>query len=108
MMSAKHSPGPWKAVFMPQSSNMEYAIHEARGERIATIDYVGNSDTESANARLVAAAPATLAALEQLIADIVQMVGDRSCYGMPIASEEHPWHSVIADARAAVAAAKGE
>ena len=111
-MSAKHTPGPWivrdngegwvcpvidspnigKGYFASLATATQRDPHPREGGGISTT-------TARANARLIAAAPDLLAALEKAVGH----------YGKPggpwnVPSEPGTW---IADARAAIAKAKG-
>lgn len=82
-MTTKHTPGPWAAF--------QNRIQSAEGEPIADALMVSDFDTsgeDEANARLIAAAPDLLAALEVVIA--------------------HPNNFNFEVVRAAIAKAKGE
>lgn len=68
MGESKHTPGPWIAT---ASDNGEWGIDAASGWGIATVagsagDGPGNDESD-ANARLIAAAPELLEALEHLV-----------------------------------------
>lgn len=82
----EHTPGPWKC----DSSRVHTSIETNEGLHIAMVSY-GNVTMEKhlANARLIAAAPELLEALEYYIDN-----GDD--------------HKAIDKARAAIAKAKGE
>lgn len=92
-MSA-HTPGPW--VIKPAASTKVYLIDSPKGNAIGEIVY---ADTRNpADARLVAAAPELLAALEA----IVKSLADQDDEGLI----EHAQQMI--DARAAIAKARGE
>jgi hypothetical protein len=64
-MKAKHTPGPWEVregayIFAPDGSYVAKTTGNIK-------DYQENAKTEEANARLIAAAPDLLAALEETI-----------------------------------------
>ena len=89
-MGADHTPGPWTGIH-PQT------IYRLHGEDDSIIADVYESE---ANARLIAAAPDLLAALQ----DTVQVFE-----GLDRASELHETlYPVLANLRTAIAAAKGE
>jgi hypothetical protein len=56
------TPGPWTATHTPQSVEHEFTITAGR-KLIGHVGLVGNSVTEEANARLIAAAPELLQGL---------------------------------------------
>jgi hypothetical protein len=73
MSEAKHTPGPWEAVLAddPRGQPVPYyrglvALVESRVSVVAKCGYVPKENWE-ANARLIAAAPALLALLKELI-----------------------------------------
>lgn len=97
-MSAAHTPGPWRFHLI----NVQRDIVGLNGQSIAYTRGAGwsgdRSDAEDmGNARLIAAAPAMLAALERVHALMAEH--DR----MPIA-----FHGVEEDIGLAIAAAKGQ
>lgn len=65
--TVKHTPGPWKAV---KATHGPIDILDSRGRDVVTI-YGGGVETESqgANARLIAAAPEILDTLKAVYAD---------------------------------------
>jgi len=100
-MTAKHTPGPWIAHYCPEDGG-EYSIHASNGIHVALS--IGGTKSEAANARLIAAAPELLEALqeaENALADYIPTIertGASLNYG----------HSVLKKARAAIAKATGE
>jgi hypothetical protein len=64
-MSA-HTPGPWSVIPTPHSTNQEFVVKVGRFH-IASVDFVGNSVTEKANACLIGAAPTMLEALQHVL-----------------------------------------
>ena len=64
-MSFKHTPGPWKAVFVSGS----WQIQTESGQLIATVEKTRN---DKANARLLEASPYMLEALQAL----GELIGD--------------------------------
>ena len=99
MSKTRHAPAPWRVGPVDDTR-----VIDATGSEAAAIDGDYN-DPETwpvmeANARLIAAAPGLLSALEKAV----------DAYGKPggpwnVPSEPGTW---IADARAAIAAARGE
>ena len=83
---SQHTPGPWKVV--PYEKDSAWECIEARGAHLACVSKAENP----ANARLIAAAPELLAALEQMAAEC---------------RKKGPFKS-LPNARAAIRAAKGE
>lgn len=63
-MSAKHTPGPWAVDVMPG----EVVVYEAVTLKNIDICKMGGNNNDGANARLIAAAPDMLAALQASIA----------------------------------------
>ena len=104
MTESKHTQGPWGIY--PYSS--DYYIHgniEQHSLLVATLCPIDYGEEDTANANLIAAAPDTLGALENLLdsalewADVVRCDRDMGwdCNAEP----------VIVAARAAIAKAKG-
>lgn len=92
MIRANHTPAPWHVY--------GYEIGTAPDETIAVVCALSGNDGDSeedANARLIAAAPELLAALETLLWQ-VERTDD-----LPEEVEE-----MLSDARAAIAKAKGQ
>lgn len=93
-----HTPGPWQYSF--EGGTVAFIV-EADGTTVAKISTTENSTAHSAlpaNARLIAAAPDMLEALEA----IVKSLADHDDEGMI----EHAQQMI--DARAAIAKAKGK
>ncbi len=102
----KHTPGPWKHNRGPVSESI-YAP-DGNGHLVAIL-YHGDADNQAANARLIAAAPDLLEALEELLqhkpAFRTMPLGAPNSY----ARQEQYSHIAAEDkARAAIAKAKGE
>jgi hypothetical protein len=70
MKEKKHTPGPWKTQTHISLDRLE--IRDADGRRIAecAMDFPMSAKTHDANARLIAAAPELLAALESICTEI--------------------------------------
>lgn len=69
-----HTAGPWKAIGNPYSDKARDIV-SPEGDRIAAVNGAAfdNSSEVAANARLIAAAPDLLAALESLLAsDLIE------------------------------------
>ena len=97
MSITKHTPGPWRVESGPY-----YRAIRVDGEVIADVRQIGRSFNES-NARLLAAAPELLAALEMAVQHYDEWASaDLSDY---LDEARLPW---LAPARAAIAKAKGE
>lgn len=101
-MTTTHTPGPWTAEYSTYGDEIWFG---GEGPGMWTIDAPGvymsgceGSATAKADARLIAAAPDLLAALETLMG-LIEMTGPRC-----ISDYAHP----ISAARAAIAKAKGE
>lgn len=91
-MMSKHTPGPWSIQRQnPSPTTGEWMVAGKSPGYLAEVRDCGSGPVE-ANARLIAAAPDLLEALEALITAV-----DASMYGM-----------AIHNARAAIAKAKGE
>ena len=101
-MSTKHTPGPW---FRDDRSGLECDVRAASGRKVALCWGLASNNARNydkkykaecdANARLIAAAPEMLEALEKLLS--IQEHGD-------VASWANEW----GEARAVVAKATGE
>ncbi|WP_127812463.1 hypothetical protein [Bordetella avium] len=64
-MTTKHTPGPWKCQ-LAKSGSGRLQVSGPRGEQIAIL-WRSSKETTEANARLIAAAPDLLEALEEAI-----------------------------------------
>lgn len=107
-MNSKHTPGPW-AVYRPASDETVYeggdspATIRAGEIHVATMpgERPNLSPTQAANARLIAASPCLLSALEAC-RDAIQRLAKESPDGVPV------WASAAHDsARLAIAKATG-
>ncbi len=104
-MSAQHTPGPWTAV--DPVDEPDVLCHEivgpTSGHPLATVwtDYyaVAPIPEHEANARLIAAAPALLEALEGLLNEAL----GQGWYGPRLTA----WSEAVQKAQEAVAAARG-
>ena len=84
MTDTQHAPGPWAT----DGKDYGWCIMDLRGARVATV-WRDGAPLATANARLIAAAPDLLAALQA---------------ALPIGGPHRWWHD---DARAAIAKATG-
>jgi hypothetical protein len=95
---SEHTPGPWKTdrnnVHLGQIATIHHCVGNDWVE-VWSPDWPDDEETQEANARLIAAAPELLTALEALVSD--SMASDFN---------EH-WQS-FRQAEAAIAKAKGE
>jgi len=105
-MSAQHTPGPWKAVADPfhfaTLSTVVGGGHAEKGLQRAMIVQVGGYagwQEQEANARLIAAAPDLLAALEALVEGVDRLLGKPEPYECD--------DGALAAARAAILKATG-
>jgi hypothetical protein len=99
MSETKHTPGPWTCEVSEESPN-GLVLGRAGEDVVAEIQSNGQTATEvMANARLIAAAPELLGALEHMVAV--------ANWSTTIQSEEQ-FDAMIADAEAAIRKAKGK
>lgn len=84
MTQAQHTPGPWAICTLP-GAVPEYGVYSevsASGCDLALVRFRGDGETE-ANAALIAAAPAMLEALGDLLVvfeSLVPVAGNHACY----------------------------
>lgn len=95
-MSGKHM--PWRHVTGPSLKGLYHTVESADGTMVCEC-YEGTDEERAGFARLIAAAPDLLEALESAEAVLALFL---SCYGDPIADP------AITKARAAIARAKRE
>ena len=100
-MTEQHTPGPWRWVPQPDYSWQYQDLMSASGEVVLSGEEAPDPsgiEISHANARLIAAAPELLDALEALIAYAAQEIGldPEECVGGP-----------FAPARAAIAKVRG-
>jgi hypothetical protein len=97
--NASHSPAPWKSELC--------ALTDANGQKLATIHGKRTmaSETVTANARLIAAAPELLAALRWTLRHVEGLYDE--CAASGDTDEENPWWPTVKAARAAIAKATG-
>lgn len=101
-MSAKHTPGPWKATCRDMTykggdwSEDEFLQWEVEGPRAP----FGRGDFFQADARLIAAAPDLLEALHAMLSHTAMLDPSQGFDGFD--------HSAVNQARAAIAKAEGE
>jgi len=73
-MKTKHTPGPWEISRWKDArlaNGFETVISDSRGHGLVTFCQKGKNKKVEANARLIAAAPDLLAALENALAESV-------------------------------------
>ena len=92
---SEHTPGPWAVDVMPG----EVVVYEAVTLKNVDICQVLGNDDQDANAKLIAAAPALLAALRFIMAFYEP---DAAGY-----LDTNAWKQAESNARAAIAAATG-
>ncbi len=106
-MTDKHTPGPWRAEDHGEVQSHRgrmVTIRDQRNIHVATVDGLDASvrGQELANARLIAAAPELLEALEQLLEER---------FTPQAGHNEYKLHSMLSEtqnlARAAIKATKG-
>lgn len=97
---SKHTPGPW----INAGNGDIIAIHPTQcgGVKDVCTVYMTESDEDDANARLIAAAPDLLAALEMILPILLDWHSD---FPDSVGSKEEP---AVRAARAAIAKAKGD
>lgn len=105
---SKHTPGPWE-VRIPSSTAARHPVYIVGGDLIlAAISVPGGAYEDlrvaHANARLIAAAPAMLEALEEML----EVHGVRWEHVRGGSSIPASWVELSDKARAAIKAAKGE
>jgi hypothetical protein len=100
-MEAKHTPGPWEPIHGCKNEGFE-VYGPPHKDRSGSVQYlVAKLPYDShakANARLIAAAPGLLEALDRAVQDIDSGWADD-------AEDRFPW---LIDARAAIAKARGD
>ena len=72
-MSAAHTPGPW-TEFEP--TDTLHAVRSVLGKIVADVGYSGTIEGDKANARLIAASPDLLEALEVLLSNNSFLTGE--------------------------------
>ena len=96
---SKHTPGPWGVREAREMEGMDFDIVTDGPEYAVASLYCHMGESVEADARLIAAAPELLEALEYLVtADDAPTPGDR----------EHTVREAISHARAAIAKARGK
>lgn len=73
MMETQHTPGPWKSIIGNEGHRhsgglKDWSVIDNDGYLVAQTN--GSSETEAANARLIAASPVMHKGIEEAIADI--------------------------------------
>ena len=106
---SKHTPGPWTCQKSPapHDGQHDFAIHAAKAKVLAEAfgrDCHGNIINAEANAKLIAAAPELLEALEHLVDQ-----SDKQNWAIRLGGSLHPFDvkGAVQKARAAIAKAEG-
>ena len=95
-MSAQHTPGPWRVERQnPSPTTGEWMIAGTKPGYLAEVRDCGSMDVQ-ANARLIAAAPDLLAALQALVAEL-------DGPGKPDSSDSYAPEHFVTAAKAAIA-----
>lgn len=97
-MTDKYTPGPWTAGEF-QSNGM---VNQTPINPVIGVAY-GDKNESTANARLIAAAPDLLAALEETLQALIDMLLDRDYTEESVSQDP-----AVIKARAAIAKARGE
>lgn len=99
MSESKHTPGPWSRV-----GTFVHALSDDGANQFCALVQDAHTPTQvlEANARLIAAAPELLEALQQTLAQCLAWQGEPNEYSCEIHSK------IIRQARAAIAKALGE
>lgn len=100
-MAAQHTPGPWR----PCEETMVRVVVADNGRWIADCDFEGPPSESDANARLIAAAPDLLAALEDAAASLDTILGDPRMDAAMLSGDRYGRRKVLEAARAAIAKA---
>ena len=105
MTDTKHTPGPWLVVSDESAAQVTGypCIHAADYTVVGIEGMFGHIGTDFANAHLIAAAPDLLDALEQSTKEWVELAMSGDCGNWDVDQM-----SVVTNARAAIAKAKGE
>lgn len=112
-MSAKHTPGPWKPWFYVQNKRLgigHWAFAKPNAHPIPLGDCKESNEEAAANARLIAAAPDLLEALERCerrIEEWVRLKGPK-IHPSEFQRAEAGLEDASANARAAIAKARGD
>jgi hypothetical protein len=96
-----HTPGPWTLGKRETGGQWIDAEGETRPIALAFRNFP--TETDDANARLIAAAPNLLAALEAIVRQAEPLYA-----AIPDSPATHSAHVLMDEARAAIAKAKGE
>ena len=78
MKEMKHTPGPWVCQTQANGSSIRHPVILSDDGAVATAQWCDNTQKTNANARLIAAAPELLEALNAVLRDYkaVHCVGD--------------------------------
>lgn len=110
-----HTPGPWKAMPMPEGLSEDFGRWWVRGpvtdetqyQSICTLSDWETLDRQAANARLIAAAPELLKAAEAAERELVGTAYLLKSAGI-MPARFWPESAALSDIRAAIRAAKGD
>jgi len=100
----KHTPGPWTVIAVDgicEEGGDEFNVENSDGETVATISGSESEEQAEATARLIAAAPELLAALELIVTEAWAPA-------KPYSSNSYLPEHFIDIARSAIAKAKGQ
>lgn len=105
----KHTPGPWKANWNKHYFQIDSERDGQIGDACASQFITGNTDKGKANAKLMAAAPELLEALEEIEERANEKMGDWAWVEFDFLPENmESLYEIRQAARATIAKAKGE
>lgn len=96
-MTTQHTPGPWRIGHQDHTQTKIFGAHRTEASHIASTPF--GTIEDASNARLIAAAPELLAALEAVIAESRRVIHPDSA--------DNRLYSIDVIARAAIAKATG-
>ena len=112
MSNNKHTPGPWKPMGRMDHGMLPHTAVAAK-TLIARVysEAFGDIENETANARVIAAAPSMLDLLEEFVENVYVLEANCSCHLAPPCNDcvEHGHiREILGNAKALIAEVKGE
>ena len=87
MPVTKHTPGPWIPARKANCTSCRHPAILRDGGQVATATWQGSEAATDANARLIAAAPELLEALQEMVAGDAEAIAEADALGVPFPGE---------------------
>ena len=84
---SQHTPGPWKPACGARGTTCRHPAILWDGGQVGNATWQGSEAATDANARLIAAAPELLEALQEMVAGDAEAIAEADALGVPFPDE---------------------